>query len=189
MKVPIEISGRHLHLSQKDLEILFGPGYFLRKMRDLTQPEEFAAEETLDLEGEEGRIIKGVRIVGPLREKTQVEVSLTDTFTLKIEGKLRDSGDLEGTPGVTLIGPRGRLKLKRGVIVVRRHLHLNQEEAQEKGLKDGQIISVKVEGERGVIFNQVLVRVGAGYKFCLHLDTDEGNAVNILKRGQGEIIV
>ncbi len=187
MQVPIEISARHIHLCPKDLEILFGKGYCLKKKKDLTQPGEFAAQETLDIK-KGNKVIKNVRIVGPLRFKTQVELSATDFFALGLKVLIKKSGDIDGTPGVILSGPKGKLKLKRGVIVPWRHIHIGKREAERKNLKNGQIVSVKVKGIRSVIFNNVKIRTGDSYKLCFHLDTDEGNAANISTKGKGEII-
>jgi len=188
MKVPIEISARHIHLCQKDLETLFGKGHYLKRKKELTQPGQFAAEETLDIENKE-RILKGVRVVGPLRDKTQVELSITDAFTLGIKIKIKKSGDVAETPGITLLGPKGKLTLERGVIIPWRHIHISEKEAKKRKLKAGQTVSVKVKGKRAVVFNNVKIRTGKNNKFCLHLDTDEGNAANILGKGNGEILL
>jgi propanediol utilization protein len=190
IKVPIEISARHMHLCQKDLEKLFGKGYSLKKRNSLSQPGEFAAEETVGVENpKKKRKFEKVRIIGPLRAKSQVELSITDTFFLGIDFQVRRSGDVENTPGVTLIGPKGKVRLREGVIVPWRHIHISEKEAEETGLKNGQVVSVKTKGKRSVIFNNVKVRVSCDYKLCLHLDTDEGNAANIIKKGIGEIIL
>jgi len=186
-KVPIEISARHIHLSQKDLEILFGKGYQLKKLRKLSQADDFAAKETLDIKIG-SKTIKKLRIVGPVRKETQIELSLTDAFGLGILPPLRLSGNLKGTPGAILIAPRKKLRIKRGVIIARRHLHCNPQEAKRLKLKNGMSVSVRTKGERALIFDNVKVRVKKGYNLCLHLDTDEGNAAGILRKGKGEII-
>ncbi len=186
-EIPIEISARHIHISQKDLEALFGEGYQLKKESQLTQPSDFAAEEKVTIETGEKKIDK-VRIVGPPREETQVELSLTDTISLGVDPEVRISGNIEGTSGVTLIGPEGKVELKKGLIVPQRHIHCNSKQADEFDLKDGSLISVKVEGKRAVTFHNIKVRVGEDYNLCLHLDTDEGNACGIKKTGKGEII-
>ncbi|HEY8343716.1 MAG TPA: phosphate propanoyltransferase [Bacillota bacterium] len=180
-KVPVGISNRHVHLSQEDLELLFGPGYQLTFKKDLSQPGQFAAEETVDLIGPKGSI-KKVRILGPVRLQTQVEVSITDCFALGVKPPVRDSGDLAGTPGLTIEGPKGKIDLQEGVIIAQRHLHLHTTEAEELGLKDKDYISVKTEGPRSVVFENVLVRVGPKYAKDLHVDTDEANAA-ALKNG------
>lgn len=180
-KVPVGVSNRHVHLSKEDLETLFGTGYQLTLKKDLSQPGQFAAEETVDLIGPK-RSIPKVRILGPVRPQTQVEVSLTDSFTLGITAPVRDSGNLKDSPGIIIEGPKGRIEIKEGVIVAQRHLHLHDSEAEELGLKDQDYVQAKVEGIRGLIFDQVLVRVGPKYKKDLHLDIDEANAAG-LKNG------
>ncbi len=186
-KVPIEVSARHIHLSQKDLEALFGESYQLEKLKDLTQPSDFAAKETLDiLVGEEK--IEGVRIIGPVREKTQIELSRTDAIQLGVEAPLRISGDLDGTPGAVLRGPQGEVEIKEGLIVAKRHIHVSLKEAEDLGLKDGDLVSVRVEDDRSLTFHQVKVRVREDYKLCMHIDTDEGNAASVDKKGEGFIL-
>jgi putative phosphotransacetylase len=187
MKIKIEVSARHIHLSEKDLNILFGEGYKLTPIRDLSQKGEFAAEETIDLKFGD-RIIKGVRIIGPIREKTQVELSRTDCFFFKLDAPLRLSGNIDNSAGITLIGPEEQIDLSEGVIVAKRHLHCNQEECSENKLKEGDIISVKTEGERSVVFNNVEVRVKDNYVLAIHIDTDEGNTAGIYSMGEGEIL-
>ena len=186
-KVPIEISARHIHLSQKDLEVLFGIGYQLKKLRKLSQADNFAAKETLDIKiGSE--TIKKLKIVGPVRKETQVELSITDAFSLGIIIPLRLSGDIKGTPGAVLIKSKKKLKIKKGVIIAQRHLHCNFEEAKRLKLKNGMSVSVRVNGKRALVFHNVKIRVGKNYKLYVHLDTDEGNAAGIIKKGKGEII-
>ncbi len=165
MKIPIEVSARHLHLSQKDLEALFGLGYQLRRKRDLSQPSDFAAEETLDLRNGD-KIIKGARVVGPVRKDTQVEISKTDALNLLVNPPARLSGDIEGTSGIILIGPKGEVILEKGLIIALRHIHCATDEAKNLKLKNGAIVSVRVEGERPVTFHGIKVRVGDNYKFC-----------------------
>lgn len=186
MEILVEISNRHAHLCPKDLEKLFGVGYKLKKLRDLTLKGEFAAQETLVLRSG-GQEMDKVRIVGPLRGQTQVEMSLTDTFRLKIKPVIRSSGDLDGTPGMTLIGPNGQVKLKQGVIVAQRHIHLDPKTAQDWGVEHGDLVSVEIKGKRGLVFRQVLVRIADNYRPCAHLDTDEGNACGVTKKGRGRV--
>jgi len=188
IKVPIEISARHIHLSKKDLEVLFGKGYRLKKLRELSQPLQFAAKETLDIKNGLKKI-SNVRIVGPCRPKTQVELSLTDAFNLGMRPPIRRSGDLKGSLGISLIGPKGELKIKEGVICPWRHIHTDPETAKKIGLKDRRMVSLKIRGKRSLVFHQVQVRVSKKYRLCVHLDTDEGNSANIKKRGVGEIII
>ncbi|HHT49404.1 MAG TPA: phosphate propanoyltransferase [Firmicutes bacterium] len=180
-KVPVGVSNRHVHLTTEDLETLFGAGYQLTVKKDLSQPGQFAAEETVDLIGPK-RSIPKVRILGPVRPQTQVEISLTDSFTLGIAAPIRDSGNLKDTPGLIIEGPKGRIELKEGVIIAQRHLHLHDSEAEELGLQDQDYVQAKAEGIRGLVFDQVLVRVGPKYKKDLHLDIDEANAAG-LKNG------
>ena len=186
-KIPIEVSARHIHLSQKDLEALFGKGYKLKKLKQLSQPNDFAARETLDIQAGPKKI-KNIRIVGPTRKETQVELSMTDAIFLGITPPIKKSGDLKGTPGITLIGPRRRIKIKKGIIVPWRHIHCSLEEAKKIGLKDGMMVSVSVKGKRSLTFHNVRVRVDKNYRFCMHIDTDEGNAAGITKKGIGIVI-
>lgn len=187
MKVKIEVSARHTHLSKDDLEVLFGEGYQLKSFRKLSQEDEFAAEETVDLKYGD-KVIKGVRIIGPLRDKTQVEISRTDCFFFKLNAPLRLSGDLEDSAGITMIGPKGEIELKEGVIVAKRHLHCSTKEAQENEFKEGDVISVEIGGERSLVFNNVIIRIDDQYSLAVHIDTDEGNSAGIYNIGEGEIL-
>lgn len=181
-KVPVGISNRHIHLSQEDLETLFGPGYELTIKKDLSQTGQFAAEETLTIEGPKSSIER-VRILGPTRKETQVEVSRTDAFTLGVQPPVRDSGSLEASPGLTLVGPKGKVELKQGVIIAQRHIHMNEEDAEKFGVKDKELVSVRTGGDRGVTFENVLVRVRDDFVLEMHIDTDEANAA-MLANGQ-----
>ena len=189
-KVLVEVSSRHIHLSQKDLGALFGKGYKLKKLRPLSQEGEFAAKETLNLRVGK-REIKEVRIVGPVRKETQVELSKTDAIYLKINPPLRMSGDINNTPGITLVNPRNKkkIKIKQGVIIPWRHLHCGTKEAKKLHLKNNSLISVKIEGERKLIFNNVRVRIKDNFRLAVHLDTDEGNSAGIIKKGEGYLIL
>lgn len=187
MKIPIEVSARHVHLCQKDLEMLFGRGYQLKKLRNLTQPCDFAAKETINIKSG-SRIIPGLRVVGPIRKKTQVELSLTDAFFLEMNPPIRDSGNIEKTPGIILIGPKKEIHLKKGVIIHRRHIHSNQKEAKLLGIKNGEFVSVIIRGKRATTFHNIKVRVNKNYKLCIHLDTDEGNAAGIIKKSEGFLV-
>ncbi|MDI6812735.1 MAG: phosphate propanoyltransferase [Desulfitobacteriaceae bacterium] len=181
-KVPVGISNRHVHLTQEHLELLFGPGHQLTKLRDLSQPGQFASEETVTLIGPKGSM-DGVRVLGPVRKASQVELAATDTFKLGVRPPVRDSGDLLGTPGIEIVGPVGKIRLERGVIVAARHIHMSPRDAVACGLRDGDHIEVEVPGERGGVFENVLIRVSPRYALDMHLDTDEGNAFS-LKTGQ-----
>jgi len=150
-KIPVEVSARHIHLSQKDLEKLFGNGYELKKLRDLTLPGEFAAKEKVQLEN--GKKKLSLRIVGPPRENTQVELSITDALRVDIKPVIKVSGDIKNTPGAVLVGPKGRVEIMAGVIVAQRHIHCTKEDAQRLNLK--KTVSVKIEGKRELVFNKV----------------------------------
>lgn len=188
MKVPIAISARHIHLCQKDLEILFGPSYQLTNIKDLKQKGEFASKETVSLKGPKVQLDE-VRIVGPIRKQTQVEVTKTDARRLGIVAPVRISGQLENSADILVIGLKGQVELKQRVIIPQRHIHLSQKEAEERGLKHNQIVSVKVEGERSLTFHQVIIRIADHYQWEMHIDTDEANAAGIDKGAIGEVII
>lgn len=176
--VPVGVSNRHIHVTREDLDILYGKGYELKKMKDLKQPGEFAAEETLEVKTEKGSF-KKVRILGPLRKATQVELSLSDGFTLGVAIPIRESGKIENSGSVTLVGPKGEVTLPVGAIAAHRHIHMPPEVAQRYGLKNGDLVDVEKEGPRGLIFREVLLRVSDKYALEMHLDLDEANAGNI----------
>jgi len=186
MSVVCGVSNRHLHLSQEDLELLFGAGASLTVMRDLGQPGQYACEEQVNLIGPKNTL-RNVRVLGPVRRQTQVEVSLTDSFTLGIKPPLRDSGDLAASATLILEGPAGRLDLSEGVILAKRHVHFHPDDASILGIKDKDIIKVAIEGERGLVFDNVLARVHESYALEFHVDTDEANAA-MLKTGDQVII-
>ncbi len=179
---PIGISNRHIHLSVEHIQILFGPGYELHPAKDLKQPGQFAAEESVSIVGPKGHI-DGVRVLGPSRNHTQIEVSMTDAFKLGVKPPVRDSGDLAGTPGIDIIGPKGRVTVNDGVILAGRHVHMHTSDAEALGLQDKDHVKVRVPGERGLVFDNVLVRVSPSYTLEMHVDTDEANAC-LLKNGQ-----
>ncbi|MDR3565862.1 MAG: phosphate propanoyltransferase [Negativicutes bacterium] len=184
--IPVGISARHIHVSKEDLETLFGEGYELHTYKTLSQPGQFAAEETVDLMTEKGSF-KKVRILGPVRKQTQVEVALTDSMKLGIVPPVRDSGDLKASPGLTVVGPKGSVVLQEGVIAACRHIHMTPADAAECGLKDKDVVQVRVGSEdRCLIFDKVLIRVHDNFKLEMHLDTDEGNAA---KAKTGDIAV
>lgn len=187
-KIPIEVSARHLHISREDLEFLFGEGSELTKEKTLSQGNNFAAKETVNLINGERKIEK-VRIIGPPREKTQIEISKTDAYHLKINTPLRLSGDIKGSAPITIEGPAGRLDLKEGLIIAKRHLHCSSEDAKNLNLKNGDLVSVKTEGERSLAFNNVVVRIQENASLALHIDTDEGNAAGIEKEGSGKLVL
>jgi putative phosphotransacetylase len=187
IKVPVEVSARHCHLAKEDLEKLFGAGHELTKARQLSEPSDFACQETVDIQVGSKKFEK-VRVVGPLRAQTQVEISLTDAVGSGVMPPVRLSGNLKGSGSVILKGSAGEAELSEGLIIAQRHIHCATDEAKKYKLKAGDIVSVKIEGERPVIFGNVAVRVRDDYKLCLHLDTDEGNAAGINKIGEGQII-
>jgi putative phosphotransacetylase len=186
--VPVGLSNRHLHLSRQDLDTLFGKGYELTKFKDLSQPGQYAATEKVDIVGPKGTL-KGVRVLGPVRKDTQIEISLADGFVLGVTPPVRDSGDIEGSPGCKIIGPMGEVVLEKGVIAAARHIHMHTSDAEVFGVKDKDIVSVKVEGKRGLIFENVLVRVHPTYALEMHVDIDEGNAAQIKNGDQLEVII
>jgi len=188
IKTPVEISARHIHLSQEDLETLFGKGYCLTQKKALTQPGEFAAQETVTVRFGDKEISQ-VRIISPLRSQTQLEISLTDAYNLGMPSTIRLSGDLKGTPGILLIGPKGKVALKGGAIVAWRHLHISSKEAEKLGMTDKKTVSMKVEGTRSLTFHNIKVRIGENYRLAVHLDTDEGNAAGIKGETFGELII
>lgn len=182
------VSNRHVHLSREDLDLLFGKGYKLTPTKDLGQPGQFACKETVTIVGPKGSI-ENVRILGPERKDTQIEVSLTDAFRLGVMPPVRDSGDIEGTPGITIIGPNGKLEKEKGVIIAKRHIHMLPSDAEKFGVKDKDIVKVIVEnGDRKLIFDDVLIRVSEKFALEFHVDTDEANAA-LLKTGDVVYIV
>lgn len=180
--VPVAVSNRHVHLSSGDVEKLFGKGYKLKSIRPLSQPRQFVCEEKVTLVGTKGAI-SGIRVLGPERKETQVEISVTDSYQLGIEPVVRMSGDLKDTPGAKLIGPYGETEIPYGVIVSARHLHLSDEEAGWYGLKDGDVVKMRKTGLRDTVFSNIIVRAGSMHSLEVHLDTDEGNASSI-KNGE-----
>lgn len=185
--LPIGLSNRHLHVSEEDLYTLFGEGHQLTSIKDLSQPGQFACEEKVDLVGPK-RTIKGVRILGPTRPETQIEISVSDAYTLGVPPVIKGSGDIEGTPGVKLVGPKGEVDLDKGVMVAARHIHMHTSDGEEFGLSDKDVVSVKVGGPRGLIFDNVLVRVGPKYALDMHVDIEEGNAAGVKNGDIVEII-
>jgi len=177
-QIPINASVRHVHLSRDHVTALFGAGHELSPIKDLSQPGQYAAAEVVNLVGPKGTLQK-VRVLGPERAATQVEISRTDEFTLGIDAPVRASGHLEGTPGIRLEGPAGIVELETGVIQAQRHIHMSPREAERFGVDDKDWVMVRVGGERGIIFDDVLVRVNPNYRLDMHLDTDEANAADL----------
>lgn len=187
-KVLVETSARHVHLSKSDLEKLFGEGYELTVKKMLSQPGQFACVERVDIVGPK-KTLSNVSILGPVRKESQVEISLTDARSIGIAAPIRESGNIEGTPGCKIIGPKGEIELDKGVIAAKRHIHLTQDAAKEMNLSDKQIVSVKVDSaERSLIFGDVVVRVRGDFASAMHIDTDESNAAGLSGEVYGEIL-
>lgn len=175
----VNVSARHMHVTAKDLEVLFGPGAKLSKMKDLYQQGEFASEQLVTLVGPRQRVIPNVRILGPVRDYTQVELSYTDGVYMGIDLPLRISGNHEGTPGITILGPKGAITINKGVIRAERHVHMSTEDMNYYGVKDGDYMKLKIEGPCGVLFDRVKVRYHPKVVLEVHIDTDEGNACDL----------
>lgn len=187
--VLVEISARHVHVSEEHLEILFGKGAILHPKKDLSQPGQYAAEEKVDVVGPRSTI-KGVTILGPCRNFSQVEVTLTEARQLGQTALIRESGKIEGTQGITLVGPSGSVELKEGLIVAKRHIHLTPEDAKNFGVENAQIVSVKVKtDERSTVFGDVVIRVSEKFAAAMHIDTDEANAAGMSGSLLGEVVV
>lgn len=186
--VPVNMSNRHAHISKEHLAILFGEGHELTKMKDLSQPGQFACDEKIDVVGPKSTL-KGVRILGPVRPETQIEISVFDARTLGVDAVVRASGSINETPGCTIVGPKGQVTLEKGVIVASRHIHMHTEDAPKYGVNDRDIVSVRVGGERSVVFENVMVRVHPDFALDMHIDIEEGNAAGIQNGALGEVIL
>ncbi len=186
-KILVETSARHVHLSAEDLKKLFGNGAELTHKKDLSQPGQFACEERVKLVGPK-KEIANVIILGPVRPATQVELSYTDARTLGVDAPLRESGDLNATPGLKLVGPAGEVDISAGAIIAKRHIHMTPEDAEKYGVENGQIVSVKVESERSAVLGDVVIRVSPKFSLAMHIDTDEANAACAFGKCYGELI-
>ena len=186
--VPIAVSARHVHLSEHDVIALFGPSYKLKKMKDLSQPNQFAAEETVIIVGPKGAIER-VRVLGPARMQTQVEVSGTDTIKLGINPALRQSGDISGSAPITIVGPKGSIHLEEGLIIAQAHIHMTPNDAIHFGVSNGQQVKIRIQSARPITFEQVLIRVSPAYQLEMHIDTDEANAGLIQSGELGELVI
>ncbi len=187
-KVLVETSARHVHVSEKDLEILFGKGYELTKKKDLSQPGQYACAERVDVVGPK-KTLTGVSILGPTRPATQVEISLTDARSIGVAAPIRESGDIAGSGACKLVGPAGEVEIAEGVIAAKRHIHMTTADAAEMGLADKDVVSVKVEGgDRSIVFGDVVVRVSDKFALAMHIDTDESNAGCVAPGAMGEVI-
>ena len=187
-EIVVETSARHIHLKQADVEILFGKGHQLTPKKELSQPGQYACEERVEVVGPKNSI-KNVIVLGPARPDSQVEVSLTDARTLGINAAIRESGDIEGTEGCKLVGPCGEVELTKGVIAAKRHLHLAPADAEEIGVENKQIVKVRINGTRPLIFDDVVVRVSDKFARFMHIDTDEAIAAGAKPNIVGEVIV
>ena len=177
--VPVGVSNRHIHLTQKDVETLFGAGYQLTPMKDLSQPGQYACKETLTLVGPSMRAIENVRVLGPVRNATQVEISRTDSFALKVKPPVRESGDIKGSAAVTIIGPKGVVSIQEGCIIANRHIHMSVADGVAYGVKDGDYVTVEADGARRTRFYDVQVRVSDKFALEMHVDTDDANAAGL----------
>lgn len=186
--IPVGVSNRHIHLSPLHVIDLFGEGFHLTELKPLTQPGQFAANETVTIRGPKGEI-RNVRILGPVRGDTQVEISKTDTYILGVPAPIRMSGDIEGTPGLTIVGPKGEVTIDKGVIIAKRHIHFSPEDASTFGVVDKQKVKIKSLGERSLVFDEVIARVHPTYALDCHIDTDEANASGIATGDQVELIL
>ncbi len=189
MKIIVETSARHVHLSESDFFVLFGENKELTVKKMLSQPGQFASEERVTVVGPKSEM-KNISILGPFRNQTQVEVSRSDARKLGIDAPIRESGVLDGTPGCKLIGPAGELDIECGVIIAKRHVHLTPETAEANGIKDKQIVQLKLDySDRSLIYGDVVARVSSSYSDAVHLDTDEANAAGLPFVAEGEIII
>ncbi len=177
-QVPVGVSARHIHLTQEHVETLFGEGYHLTKKKDLMGGQ-YACNETVTVVGLKLRAIENVRVLGPVRKASQLEISATDAMKLGVAAPIRESGNVAGSAPVAVVGPKGVIYLKEGCIIAMRHIHMSPADAMAAGVKDGDIVSVKADNERGTIFNQVKIRVNDSFTLEMHIDTDEANASRI----------
>lgn len=186
--VLVETSARHVHVSKEDLAVLFGEGYQLTKKKDLSQPGQFACEERVQVIGPKSSF-PAVSILGPERKETQVELSASDARSIGVKAPVRESGDLEGSGSCKIVGPKGEIEIEKGVIIAKRHIHMTTADAEKYGIKDKQIVSVKLETEgRSLIFGDVVARVSDSYALAMHIDTDESNAAFATPGLMGEIL-
>ena len=186
--VMVETSARHVHVTEETLEILFGKGYQLTKKKDLSQPGQFACEERVQVIGPKNSF-PAVSILGPTRPADQVELSASDARSIGVAAPVRESGDIAGSGACKLVGPKGEVELKEGVIVAKRHIHMTPEDAENYGVKDKQVVSVKIDSpERSLVFGEVVVRVSPKFKLAMHIDTDESNAVMAGRDATGVIV-
>ena len=187
LKIPVEASGRHVHLKREHVDLLFGKGHELTPRRDLSQPGQYLCEERLTLKSDKG-ILRNVAILGPVRKDTQIELSLTDAMSIGVYAPVKESGDIEGSAPVTIVSDLGEVKIREGVIVAMRHLHTTPKDAVLLAVKDKDLVSIRIHGLRPVIFEDVLVRVNEKYSTAVHLDYDEANACGYRPGTTGSIV-
>ncbi len=178
-EVPVGVSNRHIHLTKEDMETLFGAGYELTPLKDLSQPGQYACKEVLTIVGPSLRPIENVRVLGPLRKQSQVEISATDSFVLKVKPPVRESGKLSGSAGIRIVGPKGVVTLQEGCIIANRHIHMSPSDAAKFGVKDCDTVTVDVNGTRRTRWYDVQVRVHEDFRLEMHVDTDDANAAGI----------
>jgi len=186
-KILVEVSARHIHVTDEQLEKLYGEGYKLTVKKELSQPGQYVSNEKLTLVGPKGEL--KASILGPTRKAGQVELSLTDARSLGVEAMLRESGDIAGTKGIKLVGPAGEVELEEGVIAAKRHIHMTPADAEKFGVKSGDVVSVKVDTNgRSLVFGDTVVRVRDDFALAMHIDTDEGNAAGMSGSVEGELV-
>lgn len=185
--IPAGISNRHIHLSQADMDALFGSGYQMTKLKDLSQPGQFACKETVTICGPRGAI-ETVRVLGPARKATQIEILAGDSFKLGIPGEIRMSGDLQGTKGITIIGPKGSVETREGLIVAQRHIHMHSSDTARFGVRNGDVVSIRITGARGGVLDNVIIRSDGNSALECHIDTEEANALGLTSKSTVTII-
>ena len=178
LNIPVGVSNHHVHLSQRDLDALFGAGYELTRMKDLSQPGQYACKETVTVCGPKG-VLEKIRILGPVRKETQVEIFAGDCFKLGVKAPVRLSGDLDGTPGVTLVGPKGSVQLEKGAMIAQRHIHMSPADGERFGVQDGQTVDLEVSGPRGGVLRNTVIRITNTSALECHVDTEEANALGM----------
>lgn len=187
--IPVGVSNRHIHLTAADVEILFGKGYELQPMKELSQPGQYACKEQLTLVGPSMRAIEKVRVLGPVRKATQVEISRTDSYTLKVKAPVRESGKIAGSAPITIVGPKGVISIPEGCIIANRHIHMSPEDGRHFGVSDGEYVDVEVDdGERRTKWYDVQVRVHPDFRLEMHVDTDDANAVGLPSGGKVRLV-
>ena len=187
-EIPIGISNRHIHLSRADADALFGKGYELTPMKDLSQPGQYACKETLTIIGPSLRPIEGVRVLGPLRGSSQVEISKTDSYVLKVKPPVRESGKIKDSAPITIIGPKGAVSLKEGCIIANRHIHMSEDEGRAFGVSDGDTVTIDTFGARRTRWYDVQIRVHRDFRLEMHVDTDDANAAGLLNGDKVKIV-